>query len=95
MSNTTVRVRIVGLVQGVWFRGWTVAEARRRGLAGWVRNRLDGSVEALFAGEEEAVEAMIASCRRGPGAARVRSVERFAATTDELRGDGFVHLPTT
>ncbi len=95
MSATIVRVRIEGRVQGVWFRGWTIEEARHRGLDGWVRNRVDGSVEALFSGSQEAVEAMIAACHRGPAAARVSSVRRFLATAEELRGDEFVYLPTT
>ncbi len=94
MSATIVRVRIEGHVQGVWFRGWTIEEARRRGLVGWVRNRLDGSVEALFWGTPDAVEEMIALCHQGPNAARVGSVQRFPATADELRGGGFVYLPT-
>lgn len=95
MSDTTVRVRIHGRVQGVWFRGWTIREARRHGLAGWVRNRLDGSVEALFSGSEEAVETMIAACHRGPPAARVRSVRRLPAEPDEALGGEFTHLPTS
>lgn len=94
MSETIVRVRIEGRVQGVWFRGWTIEEARRRGLVGWVRNRLDGSVEALFSGPQDSIEAMIVLCRRGPDSARVSSTQRFPATANELRGDGFVHLPT-
>ena len=58
MSDTiTVRVRISGRVQGVWYRGWTVDEARRLGLSGWVRNRRDGSVEAVFSGPEHVVRA--------------------------------------
>lgn len=74
-----VRVRLTGRVQGVWFRGWTVDEARRRGLDGWVRNRIDGSVEALFAGPAEAVDDMIAACRLGPAAARVEAIEHEPA----------------
>ena len=69
-----VGVRIEGRVQGVWYRGWAVAEAERRGLRGWVRNRSDGSVEALFVGPAETVADMIEACRRGPPAARVRAV---------------------
>lgn len=69
-----VLVRIEGRVQGVWYRGWTVQEAMRRGLSGWVRNRADGSVEALFAGRPEAVAAMLAACWQGPPAAQVRRV---------------------
>jgi acylphosphatase len=67
-------VRIRGKVQGVWYRSWTVEQAMRRGLRGWVRNRQDGSVEALFAGEAAAIEDMIALCRKGPRLARVDSI---------------------
>jgi acylphosphatase len=70
-----MHVRITGRVQGVWYRGWVVKEARARALAGWVRNRADGSVEAVFAGPAEAVAAMIDACRQGPPAARVAAVE--------------------
>ena len=74
-----VRVIISGQVQGVWFRAWTVREATARGLDGWVRNRHDGTVEAVFQGAPEAVDAMVAACRRGPPAARVVNVDIFAA----------------
>ncbi len=94
MADVAVRVRIEGRVQGVWFRAWTVEEARARGLRGWVRNRRDGTVEALFAGPEETVEEMIRACERGSPASSVTSVRRFAASTDELRGGGFAQLPT-
>ncbi len=67
-------VRIRGKVQGVWYRSWTVEQAVQRGLSGWVRNRQDGSVEALFAGEPAAIEEMIAVCRKGPRLARVDSI---------------------
>ncbi len=70
-----VRVRIHGHVQAVFFRGWTVDTARALGLAGWVRNRADGSVEAQFEGPADAVEAMVARCRDGPPMARVDGVE--------------------
>lgn len=73
-ADKTVRVRIEGRVQGVWFRGWTVDEARRRGLTGWVRNRRDGSVEAVFSGPAAQVEEMIAACREGPPAARIDDI---------------------
>ncbi|MSP87309.1 MAG: acylphosphatase [Alphaproteobacteria bacterium] len=69
-----VRVRVVGRVQGVWFRAWTVQEATRRGLAGWVRNCHDGAVEAVFAGSRTDVEDMILACRRGPPAASVTAL---------------------
>lgn len=61
-----VRAEIHGRVQRVGFRAWTEREARARGLDGWVRNRADGTVEAVFAGSEAAVEAMLAACADGP-----------------------------
>ncbi|MCB4800621.1 acylphosphatase [Methylobacterium brachiatum] len=75
MSATrTVSVIVKGRVQGVSYRAWTQAEARARGLSGYVRNRDDGSVEALFSGPPEAVDHMVALCRSGPPAARVTDV---------------------
>lgn len=78
------RVVISGRVQGVGFRAWTDVMASERGIEGWVRNRRDGSVEALFAGPEEAVLAMIELCREGPPGARVDAVDQRAAASDEL-----------
>jgi acylphosphatase len=69
------RIRITGRVQGVYFRGETYDRARSLGVAGWVRNAPDGSVEAVFEGEDERVDALVAWCRRGPAAARVAGVE--------------------
>lgn len=69
------RVRASGRVQGVWFRGWTRQTASALGLTGWVRNRSDGSVEAVFCGPERAVAMMVEACRRGPPAADVRQLE--------------------
>lgn len=91
-GDVAVRVEIRGRVQGVWYRGWTVDQAAARGLRGWVRNRRDGSVEALFIGRKDDVDAMVEACREGPPAARVDSVQRFAARDS---GDvGFVQKPT-
>lgn len=70
-----VRVLVSGRVQGVFFRATCAAEARRQGVGGWVRNLPDGRVEAAFEGPEEAVDRMVAWCRRGPELARVSSVE--------------------
>ena len=69
-----VRVLISGRVQGVWFRAWTKQQATALGLDGWVRNCREGDVEALFAGPDEAVDAMIAECGNGPPHARVSAV---------------------
>lgn len=89
---TAVLVRIEGRVQGVWYRGWTVDEAHRRGIDGWVRNRADGSVEALFSGPRAEVDAMIEACRQGPSAARVTRISTEPAEPPPHRG--FHPLPT-
>jgi acylphosphatase len=74
--ETVIRKRVVvsGLVQGVFYRDTCRREALARGVTGWVRNRADGTVEAAFQGEPEAVEAMVAWSRRGPGKAHVSRV---------------------
>jgi acylphosphatase len=82
-----VRVRISGRVQGVWFRAWTERQATALGLDGWVRNRRDGDVEALFAGPDEAVDAMLAECWNGPKNARVEAV--LAEPDDPPEDSGF------
>ncbi len=74
-KNRTVHVRIEGRVQGVGFRAWTKHVATGLGLTGWVSNRSDGSVEAVFQGTEEKVVDMLALCERGPPGARVTKVE--------------------
>lgn len=91
-------VFIRGRVQGVGFRAWVEDEAARRGLKGFVRNRRDGSVEALFSGPAEEVLDMIAACRRGPPAARVTAVDE-SDPDSRLAGEArskhaFVVLPT-
>ncbi len=91
-GETVLQVRIEGRVQGVWYRGWTIEQARGHGLRGWVRNCRDGSVEALFAGPEAMVEAMVALCREGPPAARVTAVIANPAAPPDH--SGFVQLPT-
>jgi acylphosphatase len=90
-----VRVTIGGDVQGVGYRAWIEREARARGIRGWVRNRLHGDVEALFAGPPEAVEALCAACWRGPAQARVDRVEVAEADPAALGpGAGFRQIPT-
>lgn len=79
MAKTTVRCLIHGRVQGVWYRAWTERTATEMGLDGWVRNRRDGSVEALFHGDEDTVQRMIDACREGPPSARVTEIEAFDA----------------
>ena len=78
---------IEGRVQGVGYRAWMVREARRLGLTGWVRNRADGTVEAVVAGPEPAVQALLTACRRGPLLARVDGIQENFAELPE--GDGF------
>jgi len=82
MAVTAARLVITGRVQGVGFRAWTRREARRRGLRGWVRNRSDGSVEALLIGDAAAVDGLAEACRRGPTMARVDGVARMPADDD-------------
>jgi acylphosphatase len=98
MGDAIRQVIIRGRVQGVGFRYWTRRTATARGLEGWVRNRRDGSVEAVFAGDENAVADMIELCRRGPDAARVESVEEIPAGPEALNlrkgGEAFSELPT-
>ena len=91
-ERVAVRAVIRGDVQGVWFRAWTIVTATALGLDGWVRNRRDGAVEALFAGVPDAVERMLAACRTGPPRARVTDVERHPAESEAATG--FRQLPT-
>lgn len=79
MKEIAYNVRVTGHVQGVAYRAWARSEAGLLGLRGWVRNRDDGSVEALLAGPEAAVEEMVAAMSDGPGAARVTDVWTEAA----------------
>src|ERR1700709_989318 len=99
MGDVVRQGTIRGRVQGVGYRYWTRRAATARGLQGWVRNRRDGSVEAVFAGPEQAVAEMIGLCRRGPPSARVDAVDEAAAELDALnlrrRDERFSELPTT
>jgi len=87
-----LRLVITGRVQGVGFRAWTRREARRRGLRGWVRNRADGSVEALFIGDETALAAMAEASWRGPPVSEVRDIAHHPAEDDG--SPGFEERPT-
>jgi acylphosphatase len=91
-ASASTLVRVTGRVQGVWYRAWTAEQARARGLSGWVRNRADGSVEALFHGPAAAVADMIAACRQGPPAAQVADIR--AEPVDEIPPAGFEKRPT-
>ena len=92
MPKKSVRVVIEGCVQAVWFRAWTTQEAQRRNLRGWVRNRPDGAVEALFSGAVADVDEMIEACRQGPQAAQVVNITEHPA--EAPIEPGFGHLPT-
>lgn len=85
-TQRRVRVVVRGRVQGVAFRAHTAEAAERAGVAGWVRNRGDGSVEALFVGAPEAVDAMLDFVRRGPRFARVHAVEEHEAPAEDVSG---------
>ena len=91
-SMKTVRLRIIGEVQGVGYRAWALRRATELGLHGWVRNRSDGAVEILATGPEDAVRALIEAAWHGPRAARVHTVD---AADDEDDGSlGFTIRPT-
>ena len=79
------KLRLFGRVQGVFFRQWSIDQARSLGVAGWVRNRSDGSLEAHLEGEEEAVSQLTARMRRGPSQARVDDVMIDEAQPEDLK----------
>ena len=95
MARKIVRLRMTGRVQGVGFRAFIADEAERRELSGWVRNRGDGSVEALIAGDNEIVDEMIEICRRGPYGSGVENLAIEATGETDLTGrSGFEILRT-
>ena len=98
MIDAIRHVAIRGRVQGVGYRYWVEQQARASGLEGWVRNRRDGSVEALFAGPADVVSDLVALSRRGPSSARVDTVQEEPASADALNlrrpGERFSVLPT-
>ena len=98
MGGAIRQVTVTGRVQGVGYRAWVDHQAKNHNLEGWVRNRRDGSVEALFAGPADIVSDMVARCRRGPSSARVDSVQDGEADPDALQmrrpGQRFAVLPT-
>lgn len=86
-------VIIAGVVQGVGYRYWLRGEAERRGINGWCRNRRDGTVEAIFAGESERLDQLLERCRSGPPGAAVGAVD--IKRSDESPLAGFQVLPDT
>ena len=92
MMTKSVLTRIEGKVQGVWYRDWTVQNAQELGLNGWVRNRVDGSVEALFSGDDSSVDEMLKRCEDGPQLARVTAVS--PEESDAPSENGFYKLST-
>ncbi|KNA12187.1 hypothetical protein SOVF_128180 [Spinacia oleracea] len=91
-TTKTIRCMIKGRVQGVFYRNWTIDNARQLGLKGWVRNRRDGCVEALFSGNSEIVDEMLQRCRRGPSDAMVTALNVNPSNEDP--GSGFERKPT-
>jgi acylphosphatase len=98
VSDVIRQVTMRGRVQGVGFRAFVEWQAMQLDLEGWVRNRRDGSVEAVFCGPPEAVAAMIALCRQGPSVSHVTALADEAASADQLAlrraGERFSSLPT-
>jgi acylphosphatase len=90
--TTTLRVVVSGRVQGVWYRAWTEKKATALELHGWVRNRRDGTVEAVLSGDDVVVEAMVAALWEGPDLAAVSAVDCYAH--DETPEPGFQVKPT-
>ena len=86
MSITALHVIVEGRVQGVGFRAYVEREAKTRSLKGWVRNRSNGSVEAVFMGDEEDVQSMIVACHRGPRMSLVRNVKSEQHPPGDWRG---------
>ena len=91
-GHKALRLLIYGRVQGVFFRDWTVKTASNLSLNGWVRNRSDGTVEALIVGENHIVDKMVEECRIGPKIAKVDNIE--ISNTIGIVKDGFEQKPT-
>jgi acylphosphatase len=93
-ANKAVQVVIRGRVQGVGFRAWVQHQAELHGLSGWVRNRADGTVEAVFSGPADLVDVMLKACESGPRGARVEQVERSSLAIPANDSSGFQIRPT-
>jgi acylphosphatase len=83
---THLRLRIEGYVQAVGYRNFVITEATRLGIDGWIRNRSDGTVEALVSGPNQAVETLVGLCMRGPPGSRVGNVEMHKAERPAEKG---------
>ena len=98
-EHKAIHVIMRGRVQGVGYRAFVEHQALSRGVEGWVRNRRDGTVEAVFAGDPASVETMIAACKAGPRGSRVDKIEQRDAVEDDLlalrrQAEIFSCLPT-
>ena len=92
MDRAALRLIVRGRVQGVGYRQWACGEARRLGLEGWVRNRLDGTAELMAAGAPDALKQFVQACWRGPFAAQVTAIEQSSEPAGAF--DGFRERPT-
>ncbi len=94
-TNKIVHVFIHGQVQGVGFRAWTHHQAQLHGLTGWVRNRRDGAVEAVFSGPDDLVEVMLKACHHGPAGSAVEQVEVVNDETLDFKDTGHFEIGKT
>ena len=98
VAEISKHIVVRGRVQGVGYRAFVEQAALQVGLGGWIRNRRDGSVEAVFIGAPEQVDLLIATCRKGPFVARVTELEQRDARVEEInlqrQGEVFSVLPT-
>jgi acylphosphatase len=92
--SRTEHVVIRGRVQGIGYRAWARHQAQLHGLSGWVRNRRDGAVEAVMAGPDDAIAAMLKALAQGPQGARVTEIEHLADNGRVMVSDGFEILAT-
>jgi acylphosphatase len=83
---TSLRVRVEGFVQAVGYRNYAIAEAKKLGLDGWIRNRSDGTVEMLISGPTKTVEAFILAAARGPAGSQVKNFELHKAELPAEKG---------
>ena len=84
MAEVAKHVRVIGRVQGVFYRAWAQSQARELGVSGWIRNCPDGSVEAHLGGEEDCVARMIERMRRGPANAQVEEIDVTDSAPEDL-----------